>query len=467
MDFFYFKKFNFLLNKRIMNDIISLNKKDRKDILMNNSSQIPEEFYYEELSKYLLSITNNAQKGVTGKSIDNKSASIIENRFINKLKAKNISSSDCLQTLYAIRLRRNAKTRNPLTKSEVKSNLIDKLVQRYHASRFCPPFQNELSTASSIKSDFPPLSELALNSKQLEGKVLPFADDDPKVHSIQKLFLDYYQGELSRSSSFLSKHPFKRIRTFKKVQKALRYHDKEGFIKKAKLALIPTVAASALALGIHIFSPNPNGVTIEQPIETSEELDSFKKSATSNQKIDESINQIYSDPSKLQYLGFSEDVTRNFEKYVMYNDNDALTLEQKEEFEDISRSLVKSFNIHELQKSTELGSSNIQNYSVSSNGLDYTAINYSTPSEEPNNPSMHSITVSPDTNIVKSNNLIQEGNFSSAVLLALRGSLCTLESNPETGYYEKADETVLDKVTSDISNLSQDLSRSGIDEPEL
>ena len=418
---------------------------------MNSSSQIPRDFYYEELTKYLLSITNSAHKMVSGHSLSDKAKAKIEESFIDYLKEQNISSAKCLQTMYAIRLRRNAKTKHPLTKSEVKSNMIDMLVRRFHSSTYCPEFQDELSTAISIKNDFPPLSELYSKSSQLEGKTLPFTDE-PTVHSIQKGFLDLYKAEVSRSRSHLSEHPIKKIRAIKKAQKLMRYRNTEGFILKSKLALGATIVAGVIAFGLHLPDILPTSKESNAPIEQTEPVDSSQ----ANKKIDEVIEQISADPSLLQSLGFSEDVCEDFKKYIMYSNSENLTEEQRKEFEAISSRLVSNFNKRELQNSTELDASNVQDFSINSSGLDYVSLTYSTPSEDPNKPNIHSITLSPGTNIEKSNQLQQNGDLSSAVLVALRGSLCTLEFDSETGYYEKDNETALEKITQSISNSSKE-----------
>ena len=427
---------------------------------MNNlDPKLPIEFYYEELSRYLLNITSATQKRTAGIGLSKQTASSIQSSFIDSLKESGISAEDCLRTLYAIRLRRNAKTRNPLKKSEVKFELIDSLVRHYHSSRFCPPFQDEVSTKSDIKQDFPSLVSLNADEKQIEGKSF---SDDSRVHSIQQMFIESYRSEASKATSVLKDHPLKRIRTFKKVAKNLRYRDTEGMLKKAKLALATTVLASAIALGGHLITSPTRAREVHEPITNGQELDNFAEKASDRELLSETVNQIYSEPEKLQDLGFSEETSRNFDTFIRYSNADDLTPDQQSEYERISNELISTFNIHQLETSGGSIEAPVYDCSVSSNISDYASITYKVTPEDRSESNVRFIKVDPNSDIVLSSVYREKGDFRNAVLCALRGSLCPLRFDPELGYYETFDASAFDKATSstaEIPTQNQDIDR--------
>ena len=427
---------------------------------MNNlDSKLPIDFYYEELSRYLLNITSATQKRTAGIGLSKQTASSIQNSFIDALKKSDISAEDCLRTLYAIKLRRNAKTKNPLKKSDVKFELINSLVKHYHSSRFCPPYQDESSTKSDIQLDFPSLVSLSTDEKQIEGKTLA---DDTKIHSIQQMFLTSYRSESSRPKSVFEGHPIKRIRTFKRLQKNLRYHDTEGMLKKAKLALTATLLASTIALGKGIINSPTKALEVHEPITSEQELEAFSERASEIELLSESVNQIYSEPEKLQDLGFSEETSKDFDTFIKYSNSSNLTPEQQSEYERISNELISTFNIHQLENSGDSIETPVYDCSVSNNVMDYASITYKVTPEERNNSNIRFLNVDPSSNIVQSSVYREKGDFKNAVLCALRGSLCPLRSNPEFGYYEEFDASNFDRVTSNIADISaqdQDIDR--------
>jgi len=317
-----------------------------------SNSNIPRNFYYEELFNALIGSTSPYYKATSHLNIDRDSRAFLylKNAFLSSLNHENegngISTEECIHAIYSISLAKNSTSRNKRSPLEIKKNLIEKIANDFCDSSYASQEIDKDLVSDDISNDF---RYIHANSEEIKNGLI---STKSPVHSIQKKYFDALSLLLEKDHT-VNKTQRKLI--LRQSQASLKYKDPKMTIKKALIAAgITLVAGSSLALGLSIASDNGpvdpgDSKSSETEITHMNEFDLAQKS-----KI--ALAEIYSNPVKLDKLGLHPIVREKFVQYLelknQLRNGVTFSQEQQDSYDMIRKEIIDMTTTMKLDKVT-------------------------------------------------------------------------------------------------------------------